>query len=120
VGKILALVILYEIHHISRFPEVGNFISYYRLVKCPQESAGKKIGSKNSKIGNVHLKWAFSEAACLFLRGNEQAQRYQQKLVAKYGKSKALTLIAQKLARSAYAMLKRKDPFDLSRFFDNS
>jgi transposase len=120
VGKILALVILYEIHNISRFAEVGNFISYCRLVKCPRESAGKKTGSRNSKIGNVHLKWAFSEAACLFLRGNEAAQRYQQKLVAQYGKSKALTLIAQKLARSAYAMLKRKEPFDLNRFFDNS
>jgi transposase len=118
VGKILALVILYEIHDISRFPEVGNFLSYCRLVKCPQESAGKKTGSKNSKIGNVHLKQAFSEAACLFL-GNQDGQRYQQKLAAKYGKSKALTLIAQKLARSAYAMLKRKEPFELNRFFDN-
>jgi transposase len=119
VGKILALVILYEIHDISRFPQVGNFLSYCRLVKCPQESAGKKTGSKHSKIGNVHLKWAFSEAACLFLRGNQEAQRYQQKLVAKYGNSKALTLIAQKLARCAYAMLKRKEPFELNRFFDN-
>jgi transposase len=119
VGKILALVILYEIHDICRFPQVANFISYCRLVKCPQESAGKKTGSKNSKIGNVHLKWAFSEAACLFLRGNEAAQHYQQKLVTKYGKSKALTLIAQKLARCAYSMLKRKEPFDLNRFFDN-
>src|SRR5262249_38892108 len=34
IGKILALVILYEIHHITRFPSVGDFISYCRLVKC--------------------------------------------------------------------------------------
>jgi hypothetical protein len=58
-------------------------------------------------------------AACLFLRGNQDGQRYQQKLAAKYGKSKALSLIAQKLARSAYSMLKRKEPFELNRFFDN-
>jgi transposase len=104
---------------IHRFPKVGDFISYCRLVKCQREFAGKKSASRNNKIGNVNLKWAFSEAACLFLRGNDSAQSYQAKLVAKYGKSKALTLIAQKLARRVYSMLKRKDPFDLNRFFDN-
>jgi hypothetical protein len=40
VGPILALVILYEIGDIRRFPKVGNFISYARLVKCAHESAG--------------------------------------------------------------------------------
>ncbi len=119
VGKILSLVILYEIHDISRFPEMGNFISYCRLVKCQRESAGKKSPSKNNKIGNVHLKWAFSEAACLFLRGNEAAQSYHNKLVSKYGKAKALSIIAQKIGRSVYSMLKRKEPFDPQRFFDN-
>ena len=49
---------------------------------------------KNDKIGNVHLKWAFSEAACLFLRGNKPAQRYHQRLVSKYGKAKALSIIS--------------------------
>jgi transposase len=76
VGKILALVFLYEIHDIARFPRVQDFASYARLVRCPKESAGKRVGSGNKKIGNVHLKWAFSEAACLFLRNNEPAQRY--------------------------------------------
>ena len=42
VGKILALVIFYEIHDINRFPKVSNFISYARLVKCTHESAGKR------------------------------------------------------------------------------
>ena len=48
IGKTLALVILYEIHDINRFPKVGNFISYARLVKCPHESAGKRVKGKNS------------------------------------------------------------------------
>ena len=119
VGEILSLVILYEIHDITRFAQVGNFISYCRLVKCQRESAGKKSASRNNKIGNVHLKWAFSEAACLFLRGNEPAQRYHEKLVCKYGKAKALSIIAQKIGRSVYTMLKRKKPFNPNKFFDN-
>jgi transposase len=118
VGEILAIVILYEIHDISRFPEVGNFLSYCRLVKCQRESGGKKSASKNNRIGNVNLKWAFSEAACLFLRGNQAAQKYHEKLVSRYGKGKAMSIIAQKLGRSAYSMLKRKEPFDVNRFFE--
>jgi transposase len=68
IGDILALVILYEAHDISRFPTVGDFVSYCRLVKCARESAGKPHGFAGKKIGNAHLKWAFSEAAVLFLR----------------------------------------------------
>src|SRR5262245_58840930 len=33
IGKILSLVMLYEIDQISRFPEPGNFLSYARLVR---------------------------------------------------------------------------------------
>ena len=118
VGKILALVMVYEVDNIRRFPRVGNFVSYCRLVKPAHESAGKKQGPRNSKIGNVHLKWAFSEAAVLFLKGNEPAKLYHQRLVSKYGKAKALSIIAQKLGRTVYIMLKHKQPFDPKKFFE--
>ena len=95
IGKILALTILYEIGDIARFPKVGNFISYARLVKCAHESAGKRTSGRNNKIGNAHLKWAFGEAACLFLRESDQAKAWHQKLVSKYGKPKALSIIAK-------------------------
>jgi len=68
VGKILALVMLYEIENIRRFATVQDFVSYSRLVKCAKESNGKKCGSGGTKIGNAHLKWAFSEAAVFFLK----------------------------------------------------
>ncbi len=56
IGPILSLVILYEIYDIKRFETVGNFISYFRLVKCSHESAGKKMKGGHNKIGNAHLK----------------------------------------------------------------
>ena len=34
IGKILSLVLLYEMHDIKRFPRVQDFASYCRLVKC--------------------------------------------------------------------------------------
>ena len=41
-----------------------------------KSSTGKSYGTSGNKIGNAHLKWAFSEAAALFLRANEPAQKY--------------------------------------------
>jgi transposase len=116
IGKILALVILYEIESIERFERVGNFLSYARLVKCARESAGKKYGTGGAKIGNVHLRWAFGEAACLFLRGNPPGQAYHERLVKQHGRSKALSILAQKLGRAVYVMLTRKETFDMKRF----
>lgn len=116
IGRILALIILYEMHTVERFPKVGNFLSYARLVKCASESAGKKYGTSGNKIGNAHLRWAFGEAACLFLRNNPDGQRFHQRLVSKHGKAKALSIIAQKLGRAVYIMLKRNTVFDMQRF----
>ena len=76
IGKILSLVLLYEMHDIARFPRVQDFVSYCRLVKCAKESAGKRYGTSGTKIGNAYLKWAFSEAAVLFLRNNPAGQKY--------------------------------------------
>jgi hypothetical protein len=54
IGKIISLVILYEIYDIKRFPTVQNFVSYARLIKCKAESAGKSYGTSGAKIGNAH------------------------------------------------------------------
>jgi transposase len=116
IGKILSLVLLYEIHDIHRFPRVQEFVSYCRLVKCAKESAGKRYGTSGTKIGNAYLKWAFSEAAVLFLRNNPAGQKLLTRLAKKHGKGKALTVLAHKLARAVYYMLKRGTAFELDKF----
>ncbi len=94
IGKILRLILLYEIHDIHRFPSVQDFVSYCRLVTCAKESAGKRYGTAGATIGNTHLKWAFSEAAVWFLRNNPAAQKYLARLEHNHGKGKAFTLVA--------------------------
>jgi transposase len=118
IGKILSLVLLYEIHDITRFPRVQDFVSYCRLVKCAKESAGKRYGTSGTKIGNAYLKWAFSEAAVLFLRNHPAGQKYLARLEKKHGKGKALTVLAHKLARAVYYMLKRDTVFDMQKFLN--
>jgi transposase len=56
VGNILAVVMLYEIKDITRFPQVQEFVSYCHLVKSPRESNGKRHGTSGKKIGNAHLR----------------------------------------------------------------
>jgi transposase len=89
IGKILGLVLLYEIHDIRRFATAGQFLSYARLVRPKKTSAGKVTGGGGNKIGNAHLKWAFSEAACLLLRESDQAKRFLARKEKKHGKPKA-------------------------------
>jgi transposase len=117
VGAILALVVLYEVHDIKRFPRVQDFSSYARLIKPVKQSDGKWAGHSNKKIGNHHLKWAIKEAAILMLRDSSEAKNYVARLERKYNKGKALGIFAHKLGRSIYFMLKNKEAFDMKRFF---
>jgi len=116
VGKVLALTLLYEIHDIHRFDRVQEFASYARLVKCAKESAGKKHGTSGAKMGNVHLKWAFSEAAVFFVRHSAEGKKALVRLEKRFGKGKALSILAHKLGRAVYFMLKRGKAFDRERF----
>jgi transposase len=109
VGKVLALVLLYELHDVSRFAGAGQFLSYARLVRCLHVSAGKKLGSGGKKMGNAHVRWAFAEAACLFLRSSERAKQWKQKQAAQRGEGKALAILAARLgARSTTCSAKAR------------
>ena len=116
VGKTLALVLLYETGDVTRFHNVQQFVSHCRLVRPERSSAGKRTDSRGRKIGNAYLKWAFSEAAVCFLRNNDKGKRYLRRLERKHPKSKALSILAHRLGRTVYFMLKNRTVFDLDRF----
>nr|WP_136250618.1 IS110 family transposase [Ningiella ruwaisensis] len=118
IGKILALTILYEVGDIQRFGRVQQFAFYARLVKCKAESAGKTYGTQGNKIGNAHLKWAFSEAAVLYLKGNDKATRYLETLQKRMSKAKALSALAHKIGRCVYFMLKNQQVFNEDKFLN--
>jgi transposase len=117
VGKVLALVLLYEIHDVKRFAEVGQLLSYARLVRCVHESAGRRQGTGGDKIGNAHLKWAFSEATCLLVRASERAKKWLARREKKHGKKRALGALAARLGRAVYHLLRKGEAFDEERFF---
>lgn len=117
IGKVLALVMLYEVGDIKRFATVQAFCSYCRLVKCAKESAGQLYGYGGGKMGNAHLKWAFSEAVALLMRESDRAKAFVARHEKKHGKGKAMSILAHKLGRAIYFMWKRNDAFDEKYFF---
>jgi transposase len=116
IGPILGLVMLYEIDTITRFAEVGNFLSYARLVACTHESAGKVKGVGGRKIGNAHLKWAFSEAASLMLRSFPAAKAWMQRQAKKRGGKKAHAILEAKIGRVVYHLWRKQTAFDAKKF----
>jgi transposase len=117
VGPILALTIMLETGDIHRFPSVGDYASYCRLVKAEKLSNGKRKGEANRKCGNKYLSWAFSEAAHFAVRWEPQARRFVERKQAKTNGIVAIRALAHKLARASYYMLKEQTPFDPNRLF---
>jgi transposase len=85
-------------------------------VKCQQTSAGKVVGTGKAKSGNAYLKWAFSEAAVLFLAKCPEGKALFARIERKHGKGKALSILAHRIGRAVYFMLARQRAFDLPRF----
>ena len=116
IGDYLGLTLLHEIGDIARFPTVKDFLSYCRLVKGTVASAGKLKGLRGAKLGNPYLRWAFGEAAVIAKRDPAIIGPLAQRLEARLGnKFKANTVLAIKLARAVYFMLKNKTAFDPDR-----
>jgi transposase len=117
IGEHLGLTLLYEIGDIERFPSVKDFLSYCRLVKGTVASAGKIKGLRGAKLGNPYLRWAFGEAAIIAKRDHALIGPLYQRLEARMNgnKFKANTVLAIKLARSVYFMLKNHTVFDPQR-----
>lgn len=117
IGEVLALTIALETGEITRFAGPGNFASYARTVDSRRESNGKKKGEGNAKCGNKHLAWAFVEAANFAVRYDERIKRYYHKKRSKTLAVVAIKAVAHKLARACYHVMRRGEPFDVTRAF---
>jgi transposase len=73
-------------------------------------------GSKNNKIGNPYLRWAFAQLAISAQRFYPSMKGYTQRLIKKFGMRKAYSLLAHKFAVAVYYMLKNQTAFDVKRF----
>jgi transposase len=117
IGKILGLTIMLETGPISRFPKVGNYVSYCRKVSSKWTSNDKAKGKGNKKNGNKYLAWAFSEAAEFARRNDTQCRSYYNRKMQKANFMVAHQALAHKLARVAYCIIKDEVPFMPEKLF---
>ena len=117
VGPILASTIQYETGDISRFPAVGNYVSYCRLVKAERKSNQRVKGQGLRKNGNPYLSWAFHEAAHFAVRFQPEARRWYERKRSKTCALVAIRALAHKLARAAFFMMRDQVPYDPKRLF---
>ena len=89
-------------------------------MSCAKELAGKKQGSGGRKIGNADLKWAFSEAAALMIGSSPKAKAFMEKMTRQRGKARAVALVAAKIGRAIYWVMKRQQPFDARKLWKSS
>jgi hypothetical protein len=73
-----------------------------------------KILSAGDPPSGFH-KWAFSEAAALFLRNHPAGHKRLARMEKKHGKGKALIILARRRARAVYDMLQHSTTFDIKK-----
>lgn len=117
IGPILAQTILLETGDIRRFPSVGDYASYCRLVGSEKVSNGKRKGKGNVKSGNKYLSWAYSEAAHFAVQFNPKIQSFYQRKASKSKVPVAYKTVAHKLSRACYHIMRHEVPFDVAKAF---
>ena len=108
IGKILRLVLRYEIQESTRFPRVQDFVSSCRFGTCAKASAGKRYGTSGTQIGHASLTWACSAAAVVCLRNHPAGHKSLARGEKKHGQGTALTVLAPTLARAVSDMVQRE------------
>lgn len=117
IGRVLSLTIMLETGPITRFPKVGNYVSYCRKVNSKWTSNEKAKGKGNKKNGNKYLAWAFSEAAELARRYDAQCRSYYNRKMQRTNFMVAHQALAHKLARAAYCVMKEEVAFMPEKLF---
>jgi len=117
IGRTLARTIAMETGDIARFPQVGSYSSYCRLVKSIRLTNGKKKGGGNQKSGNRYLSWAYIEAANMMKRHYEAGRKYLQKKAAKTNGIIATKALANKISKACYFMMRDQVHFDPKKMF---
>ena len=124
VGPINALTILAEAGNLRRFGHHRQFLKFCGFDLAKSQSGVHRGREQLSKRGNARLRLAFWLAAVVAVRARENSfrEKYDRYVSSNPKdpdlKRKALTAVAAKMARVAYGMIKKSQPY--RRFFEQS
>ncbi len=111
IGHIATATISLETANIERFPDDKHFVSYCRLVPGSKDSGGKRRHKSSNKDGNRYLKYVFTESAIRAIAHYPQIKTFYNRKLRKTNPKVASTIVAKELAKIAYFVLKKEEPF---------
>ena len=116
IGRIIAMTMLYENpRHQAFFLQSASSCRTAGWLEGSIHPTVRTTGSPGSKIGNAYLKWAFSEAVPLLKRQSPQAKAFCNRIEKKHSNARASSLLASKLGRAVYYMLRRGTVFNIDK-----
>jgi len=117
IGPILALMILAEGGDLRRFDHHRQFLKYCGFDLAKSQSGVQRGRERLSKRGNARLRMAFWLAGGVAVRMRENSFRAKYDRYVRSApddadlKRKALTAVAAKMARVAYGLIKKNQPY---------
>lgn len=117
IGPVLAMTILAEGGDLRRFGHHRQFLKFCGLDLAKSQSGASRGQERLSKRGNARLRCAFWIAATVAVRMRENSfrQKFERYLrvdpLCRDRRRKALTAVAAKMARVAYAVIKTGVPY---------
>ncbi len=124
IGPVLALTILAESGDLRRFGHHRQFLKYCGFDLAKNQSGVQRGREQLSKRGNARLRMAFWMAGQVAIRQRENSFRAKYERYVRRDpldadlKRKALTAVAAKMARVAYAVVKHGVPY--RQFYEQS
>jgi transposase len=124
IGSVTAMTILAEAGDMRRFGHHRQFLKYCGFDLAKTQSGTQRGKEQLSKRGNARLRLAFWLAAVVAVHMKENSFRAKYERYTRAApddgdlRRKALTAVAAKMARVAYGMVKKNQPY--RQFFEQS
>ena len=124
IGSVIAMTILAEAGDLRRFGHHRQFLKYCGFDLAKNQSGTQRGKEQLSKRGNARLRLAFWLAAVAAVHMKENSFRAKYERYVRPApdnadlRRKALTAVAAKMARVAYSIVKKDQPY--RQFFEQS
>ena len=106
---------LLAVYHSGRFDNRNQYIAFIGLDVKTKDSGKHRGRRKLSKQGDGEIRRLLYNAAMAARRSSLFEPIYNSALARGYPKTAALVIIARKLARTAFGLLRHRQPFDPAR-----
>jgi transposase len=106
IAEIWGTIIAAEIGPFERFPNADALEFWAGLTADMKESAGRTQSGNITKAGSATLRWALSKAAVTLCQSDARQEAIRQRFITRLGKPKANVVMARRLLRILFAMMR--------------